>query len=121
MGKNIIHLEALPTYTPPGHSWTINRRLLGPGVFWSDRMEVVHGQIEYGGQADPHAHPDHEQAFFVLEGRASVEINGVSEDVGPNHFIYLPPGTLHRVTALEGPPLKLLIIYAPPLSSNLRE
>jgi mannose-6-phosphate isomerase-like protein (cupin superfamily) len=47
-----------------------------------------------------------------------VEIEGESEVVGPNDFIYLPPGTSHRVTTLKGPPLKLLIIYSPPLSSS---
>jgi mannose-6-phosphate isomerase-like protein (cupin superfamily) len=118
MKKYITHLIDLPCYTPPGHSKTTNRRLLAPGAFGSNRVEVVLGQMEYGGQADPHLHPDLEQAFFVLEGKAVVEIEGESEVVGPNDFIYLPPGTLHRVTPLEGPLLKLLIIYAPPLSSS---
>lgn len=118
MKKYIVHLHDLLSYTPPGHSRTANRRLLGPGAFGSDRVEVILGQIEYGGQADPHAHPDLEQALFVLEGKAVVEIEGESEVVGPNDFIYLPPGTSHRVTTLKGPPLKLLIIYSPPLSSS---
>jgi mannose-6-phosphate isomerase-like protein (cupin superfamily) len=38
--------------------------------------------------------------------------------VGPNDFIFLPQGVSHKVVAMEGPPLKLLIIYAPPLSST---
>jgi len=46
-----------------------------------------------------------------------VEIEGESAIVGPDDFIYLPAGATHRVTLLEGPPLKLLILYAPPLSS----
>jgi mannose-6-phosphate isomerase-like protein (cupin superfamily) len=118
MGKYITHLEDLPTYSPAGHSQTTNRRLLGPGPFGSSRFEVVHGQIEYGGQADPHAHRDLEQAFFVLEGKAEVEIEGEREVVGPDDFIYLPPGAPHRVTPLEGSSLKILIIYSPPLSSS---
>jgi len=115
MRKYITHLDELPLYSPPGHSKTTNRRLLG-----SDRVEVVFGQIEYGGQADPHSHADVEQAFFVLEGKAVVEIAEKSAEVGPNDFVYLPPGTSHRVTPLDGPPLKLLIIYAPPLSPSTR-
>jgi quercetin dioxygenase-like cupin family protein len=79
-------------------------------------MEVVLGELEYGGQADPHAHPELEQAFFVLQGKAEVEIEGETAIVGPEDFIFLPPGTVHRVTPLKGPPLKLLIIYSPPLS-----
>ena len=118
MNKYVTHMKDLFPYTPPGHSKTTNYRLLGPSPGGSDRLEVILGQIEYGGQADPHVHPDLEQAFFVLEGKAVVEIERETEVVGPNDFIYLPPGALHRVTPLEGPPLKILIIYSPPLLSS---
>ncbi|MDI6754413.1 MAG: cupin domain-containing protein [Thermodesulfobacteriota bacterium] len=117
MKKYVTHLKDLPSYTPAGHSKTTNYRLLGPGPGGSDRIEVVLGQIEHGGQADPHTHTYEEQAMFVMEGNALVETAGESEVVGPNDFIYLPQGTSHKVVPLKGRPLKLLIIYAPPLSS----
>jgi len=110
----ITHLSDLQPYSPQGHSKTTNYRLLSPGPSGSDRFEVVLGQIEFGGQADPHAHEKLEQAVFVLEGKAIVEIEGQSEVVGPNDLIYFPEGIRHRIAALEGAPLKLLIIYAPP-------
>jgi putative monooxygenase len=116
--KYITHLKDFSPYVPPGHSKTTNYRLLGPGPGGSGRIEVVLGQIEYGGQADPHTHAKAEQGFFILEGRALVEIAGEKEVVGPNDFIFLPQGVSHKVVAMEGPPLKLLIIYAPPLSST---
>ena len=120
MKKHIIHPRDLPTYSPPKHSKTTNRRLLGPGPLGSDRVEVILGEVEFGGQADPHAHPDLEQAFFVLQGRAEVEIEGQKSVVGPEDFIFLPPGVVHRVTPLEGPALRILILYTPPLSSSQR-
>jgi len=120
MKKHIIHPRDLPTYSPPKHSKTTNRRLLGPGPSGSDRVEVILGEVEFGGQADPHAHPDLEQAFFVLQGRAEVEIEGQKSVVGPEDFIFLPPGVVHRVTPLEGPALRILILYTPPLSSSQR-
>jgi len=116
MKKYIVHPRELPTYSPPAHSKTTNRRLLGPGPSGSDRMEVILGKIESGGQADPHFHSDLEQAFFVLQGKAEVEIEGQKAMVGPEDFVFLPPGAVHRVTPLEGPPLRLLILYSPPLS-----
>jgi mannose-6-phosphate isomerase-like protein (cupin superfamily) len=117
MKNYIVHLFDLPTYSPPGHSKTTNRRLLGPGAEGSTRFEVIYGEIEPGGQADPHAHDIQEQAFFILEGRAEIEIAGACRVVGPQDFIYLPAGTTHRVTPLGKSSLKLLIIYSPPLSS----
>jgi len=83
MKKYIVRPRELPTYSPPAHSKTTNRRLLGPGPSGSDRVEVILGELEYGGQADPHAHPDFEQAFFVLQGKAEVEIEGRKAVVGP--------------------------------------
>jgi quercetin dioxygenase-like cupin family protein len=39
-------------------------------------MEVVLGQIEYGGQVDLHINANEEQVIFVLEGNALIEIVG---------------------------------------------
>jgi mannose-6-phosphate isomerase-like protein (cupin superfamily) len=116
MKEFITHLRDLSPYFPPGHSKTTNYRLLGPGPSGSDRFEVVLGQIEFGGQADPHTHDKLEQGVFVLEGKGVVEIEGQQEVIGPNDFLYFPEGVRHRIAALEGPPLRLLIVYAPPLS-----
>ena len=118
MEKIITRLNDLSPYFPPGHSKTTNYQLLGSGPSGSDRFEIVLGKIESGGQADPHAHEEIEQAVFVLEGRAVVEIEGRQEVVGPNDFIYFPEGIRHRITTLEGPPLRLLIVYSPPLSAS---
>jgi mannose-6-phosphate isomerase-like protein (cupin superfamily) len=118
MKKFITHLNDVFPYSPPGHSHTTNYRLLGPGTSGSDRFEVVLGQIESGGQAEPHAHEGIEQAVFVLEGKAVVEIEGESEVVGPSDLIYFPQGVRHQITALEGRSLRLLIVYAPPLTSS---
>jgi mannose-6-phosphate isomerase-like protein (cupin superfamily) len=118
MKKFVTRLSDLLPYSPPGHSKTTNYQLLGPGSSGSNRFEIVLGQIEFGGQADPHSHEKSEQAIFVLEGKAFVEIEGRDEVVGPNDLIYFPEGVRHRITALEGPPLRLLIVYAPPLSPS---
>ncbi|MGB9699415.1 MAG: cupin domain-containing protein [Thermodesulfobacteriota bacterium] len=117
MKNYIVHLSDLPTYSPAGHSRTTNRRLLGPGADGSSRIEVIYGEIEFGGQADPHAHQIQEQAIYVLAGKAEVEIEGRCYVVGPQDFIYLPPGTSHKVTPIEESSLKVLVIYAPPLFS----
>ena len=117
MKRYISHAYELPVYTPPAHSNTQNRRLLGPGPFGSSRAEVVLGEIKFGGQADPHSHSEVEQGIFVISGKAEVEIEGETAVVGPDDFIFLPAGATHRVTALPGPPLKVLIVYAPPLSA----
>ncbi len=117
MKKFVTHLSDVLPYSPPGHSHTTNYRLLGPGPSGSDRFEVVLGEIKSGGRAEPHAHEGIEQAMFILEGKASVEVEGESEVVGPRDLIHFSPGVRHQITALEGRPLRFLIVYAPPLTS----
>jgi mannose-6-phosphate isomerase len=48
-----------------------------------------------------------DEAWYVLSGRAEVELGGVGERVlntevvGPASAFHFPPGTVHRVTAVE--------------------
>jgi mannose-6-phosphate isomerase-like protein (cupin superfamily) len=118
MKKFITHLSDVLPYSPPGHSHTTNYRLLGPGPSGSDRFEVVLGEIKSGGRAEPHAHEGIEQAIFILDGKAVVEIEGESEVVGPRDLIYFPQGVRHQITALQGRSLRFLIVYAPPLTRS---
>ncbi len=118
MKKFITHLTDVSPYSPAGHSRTTNFRLLGPGAAGSERFEVILGEIEPGGRADAHAHERIEQAVFVLEGKAVIEIEGESEIAGPKDLMYFPAGVKHSITPLDGRPIRLLIIYAPPLSAS---
>lgn len=115
--KYFRRLKEVSPYTPPGHFKTTNYRLLGPGPEGSDRLEIILGQIEYGGQAECHIHENSEQAFFILEGKALVKIGGEEKVVGPTELVYVPQGMFHEVTPLGDQPLRILIVYAPPLSS----
>jgi quercetin dioxygenase-like cupin family protein len=51
-------------------------------------------RIRPGGVSAEHFHP-WEQANFILAGRGVVELDGESHDVGPDHFVYVPPDVLH--------------------------
>ena len=65
-----IDLEDLsdqPSFTPPGHSGTLNHHLAHQGN-GARRLAVWHGCLEPGGEAQEHRHPEAEQAFYVLAG-----------------------------------------------------
>jgi len=50
-----------------------------------------------------HHHPDHEEAFYVLEGALAVEMGRAGETVriGPDEALFVPPGTTNRAVAAE--------------------
>lgn len=115
--KYIVRPEEVPTYSPPLHAGTVNRRLVGRDVNGSQAVEVVLGVVEPGGVAERHSH-EVEQAIYILEGRALVEVADAKQEVGPETACFFPPGAPHRVESLGPGPLKVLVIYAPPLERS---
>ncbi|MEM6742895.1 MAG: cupin domain-containing protein [Pseudomonadota bacterium] len=111
----IVRLEALETYAPPGHSGTTNRRLVG-GEATGGRFEMVHGRLAPGGVADRHAHEAEYQAMMVLSGACDVTLGdapAVRAEAGA--LVRIPPGVAHEVVSLGPEDLQLVIVYSPPL------
>lgn len=98
-------------YKPPGHSGTVNRRLIGPSL-GSKNLEVVIGEMEPSGGAEPHVHNDFEQAMYILEGRLRIYTNESDDIFLPNDFVFFPIGVSHAIECLEKS--KFLVLYGPP-------
>ena len=113
MGKYVIRSAEVPTYSPEGHLGTVNRNLISKKNIGAEHMEVVLGMVAAEGATEAHSHQV-EQAQYILEGKAYVEIDGEEgEKVGAGDMVFFPVGKTHRITAVGGP-FKCLVIYAPP-------
>ena len=55
-----------------------------------------------------------EEFYFILEGAATMEIDGEAREVAPGDAILIPPGAWHTITA--GETLRFLCCCAPPYS-----
>jgi len=104
----------LPVYNPANHEGTENRRLIGPDNVGASRMEVVLGVLAPGGGALPHAHPGLEQACYLLEGAARVEIAGEVFTMAPGDMCFFPEDQAHVFAVTSETPAKVLVIYSPP-------
>lgn len=115
---NLIHnLADLPRYSPPGHSGTENARLVAREDTGGD-FEMVHGTLMPGGHAARHSHAAAFQAMYVLDGVAEVILgDGPARHCGAGDIVRIPPGLAHEVTSLGPAPLRLILVYAPPVSS----
>jgi len=82
------------------------------------QLEVIHGTIERGKGALPHAHPGIEQVCYVLEGRARAEVNGQVQELGPGDCCFFPAEAMHVFTVISDEPVKLLVVYAPPYEES---
>ena len=106
-------------YSPANHEETVNRRLVGRENVGAKQLEVVLGVVTKGGGALKHSHPGIEQACYVLEGRARVEVgDDYVDEVGAGDTVFFPANVPHVFTTISDQPVKVLVIYAPPYAET---
>lgn len=103
--------DSVPAYEPPGHSGTVNHRLVGPSS-GSENLEVIIGEMVPSGGAIPHVHEDFEQSMFILEGKLHIWTAESDDIFVPGDLVLFPKGCTHAVECLEK--AKFLVIYGPP-------
>ena len=80
-------------------------------------LEIVLGDIERNEGSLAHAHPDLEQAVYVLEGEAIAGIDGVDHHVRAGDMMFFPARVFHSIKVLTER-IKLLVIYSPPYDED---
>jgi quercetin dioxygenase-like cupin family protein len=70
-------------------------------------------QPEFEG-VDPHTHPDHVDAFYVLEGQVEFRVGDEPRIAGPGTFVAAPPGSVHGFRHAGPEPIRFLNLHAPP-------
>jgi quercetin dioxygenase-like cupin family protein len=104
-------------YSPANHTGTKNYRLVGPRVNGAKYMEIALGDIERNEGSPAHAHPDLEQAVYILEGEAIAGIDGVDHHVKPGDMMFFPAQVFHSIKVLTER-IKILVIYSPPYDED---
>jgi quercetin dioxygenase-like cupin family protein len=111
----IENLSSLDSYVPPEHFGTSNARLVSRAQT-GGRFEMLHGTLQPGGHAARHTHENAFQAMFVLGGAADVVLGDApARRCGPGDIVRIPPGLAHEVNSLGPEPLRLVLVYSPPL------
>jgi quercetin dioxygenase-like cupin family protein len=111
--KYVVRPEDVPAYSPANHSDTRNHCLVSPGVNGAQFMEIIYGDIARHGASIAHAHPDLEQATYVIEGEATAEIDGEVHHITAGDLLFFPAKVFHDIQVVSER-IKLLVIYAPP-------
>lgn len=79
-------------------------------------------RVPAGGRRPPaHVHPDRVEAFWVLDGEAEFELDGVWTVAGPDSFVLVPGGVRHTFGATAASDARLLVLHAPALDDYFRE
>lgn len=111
---SIRNLADIDRYGPPGHSGTVNRRLVEKD--FCGAFELIHGTLEPGGRAERHRHETESQVCYVLDGEMEVTFaDDAPVTCGPGAVVEIPPQVDHLIVNCGDTPLKLLVLYSPPL------
>lgn len=77
-------------------------------------LEVVDCVFEPGWRGvAPHAHDDHTDSFYVLEGEVEFLVNGEWRRGGPGTFVSVPPGVEHGFRSAGETRIRVLNVHAP--------
>lgn len=106
-------IDNLPTYGPPNHVGTVNRRLLGP-FNGSKNIEIILGQMDNKGKALPHTHEKMDQIIILLDGELRCQTPEEDIILDKGAYVLIPKGLEHTVTCLTDS-AQFFIIYNPPL------
>ncbi len=79
-------------------------------------QSLAEASVPVGGATQRHYHRASEEFYFLLEGRATMEIDGEVREVGPGDAVLIPAGAWHQISADNGEPLRFLCCCAPPYS-----
>jgi quercetin dioxygenase-like cupin family protein len=109
----LVRQADVQPYSPANHGGTRNYRLIGPETVGARQVEMLVGEIEKGQGAHPHLHTGIEQACYLLEGAAHVEVGDEKFDMQAGDACFFPAGVLHVFT-VTSERAKVLVIYCPP-------
>ena len=77
-------------------------------------LEVI--ELRFGPEfegVNPHAHPDHVDSFYVLEGEAEFTMGDEVVRAGPGTFVAAPVGVVHGFRVAGDAELRMLNIHGP--------
>jgi quercetin dioxygenase-like cupin family protein len=79
-------------------------------------------RVPAGGRRPPaHTHPDRVEAFWVLDGEAEFELDGIVTVASGGSFVLVPGGVAHTFGSTAAAPAHVLVLHAPALDGYFRE
>src|SRR4051794_7675149 len=86
--------------------------------FLRDDGKVLEMELTWprpGLRAAEHVHPEMEERYEVVAGRAAFRVGGVEREAGPGQVVVVPPGTAHLAWNPTDDEVRLRVEMRPPL------
>jgi quercetin dioxygenase-like cupin family protein len=76
-------------------------------------LGAVEVSVPAGWPGPPLHHHAFAEAFYVLEGELTFELDGARLRAGPGEFIHVPGGVVHTLANFSGAPARYLLLCTP--------
>jgi mannose-6-phosphate isomerase-like protein (cupin superfamily) len=77
-------------------------------------LSVIQERVPPGDAERKHVHARARQFFYVLEGRAVIDVEGGRVELTAGQGLEIPPGTPHQFRNDSPEPVSFLVVSAPP-------
>lgn len=109
----IRHGAAVLWEQPPGHFNAFSKMLIRPENADTSIVDFRVSSYPPSGYVAPHIHNIQEQIYYILQGEALVDLEGVETIVGPWTVIHIPPGVSHAIYNTGMIDLQLVVVTLP--------
>ena len=114
---NVMHINSISDQTPfttkDGSTIT---SILDESNAPVQNQSLAEATLPAKGSTQRHYHKKSEEFYYLLEGEAQMEIDGVTKKMSSGDAVLIPAGAWHQITANEDGPIRLLCCCAPPYS-----
>lgn len=117
MGKlRVVNVKQVMGFSPKGSGGNyVSRLLIDAEGMGSARLQLIHATMKPGrtpGHGGAHPAP-YDEAYYILRGQGLMEFDGGADsyEVGPDTAIFIPGGTVHKITNTGTEDLEFLTIW----------
>ncbi len=107
----IIPLSRQPWHEAPDRA--LARQIVSPGNSRCQTHSVAQIRLPAGVELREHRHRLSEEVYHVTAGCGRMTLSGESVDVGPGDSVVIRPGERHKIAALPGADLEMIVSCAP--------
>jgi quercetin dioxygenase-like cupin family protein len=109
MITNVLHAGQGRSVWVVGDLYTF----LATGEDTNGTYALIQATVPPGSGPPPHIHRREDEAFFVIEGELSFQVDGRNMSATPGAWVTLPKGTLHAFKNIGQTQAKMLILVNP--------
>lgn len=92
----------------------ITKLIINPKTVCSKHVELRITEIKPGKAHESHTH-EVDEILIVISGKLKERVKGETRIVVPSEVVYIPAGVKHNGEAFGDEPLRMYVVFAPPL------